>query len=127
MSSKTFHEGNAILGKVPPRPGAELRCLEGVFRGQYLPSLSINYVAIDKDLENWQPQLYKLKKKIRCDWCYSDIGVVRAKKWRHYLFYLQRYFSALGGFFEKNRAVWAKSTKALPKCVRMKFIWLEIR
>ena len=38
-------------------------------------------------------------KKIRYDRCYNDIGVVLATKLRHYLFYLQPYFSALGGFF----------------------------
>ena len=53
MSSRTFYEGNAtILEKVPPGPGTELRWLGGVFHGQYLPSLSINYVAINKYLEN---------------------------------------------------------------------------
>ena len=29
-----------------------------VFQGQYLPSLSVNYVAISKDLEKLTPQLY---------------------------------------------------------------------
>ena len=28
-----------------------LRWLDTVFQGQYLPSLSINYVAVNKDLE----------------------------------------------------------------------------
>ena len=35
-----------------------LRWLDRVFQGQYLPNLSINYVAISKDLEKLQPQLY---------------------------------------------------------------------
>ena len=35
-----------------------LRWLDTVFLGQYLPSLSINYVAISKDLEKLPPQLY---------------------------------------------------------------------
>ena len=35
-----------------------LRWLDTVFQGQYLPSLSINYVAINKDLEKLTPQLY---------------------------------------------------------------------
>ena len=35
-----------------------LRWLGTVFQGQYLPSLSINYVAIKKVLEKLQPQLY---------------------------------------------------------------------
>ena len=36
----------------------DLRWLNTVFQGQHLPSLSINYVAIKKDLENMPPQLY---------------------------------------------------------------------
>ena len=35
-----------------------LRWLDTGFQGQYLPSLSINYVAINKDLEKLPPQLY---------------------------------------------------------------------
>ena len=35
-----------------------LRWLDTVFQGQYLPRLSINYVAINKDLEKLTPQLY---------------------------------------------------------------------
>ena len=35
-----------------------LRWLDTVFKGQYLPSLSINYVAINKVLEKLPPQLY---------------------------------------------------------------------
>ena len=35
-----------------------LRWLDIVFQGQYLPSLSVNYVAISKDLEKLTPQLY---------------------------------------------------------------------
>ena len=35
-----------------------LRWLDTVFQGQYLPSLSINYVAINKVLEKLPPQLY---------------------------------------------------------------------
>ena len=34
-----------------------LRCLDTVFQGQYLPSLSINYV-VNKVLEKLPPQLY---------------------------------------------------------------------
>ena len=33
------------------QPGFFLRWLDGVFQGQCLQSLSINYVAINKDLE----------------------------------------------------------------------------
>ena len=35
-----------------------LRWLDIVFQGQYLPSLSVNYVAISKDLEKLTTQLY---------------------------------------------------------------------
>ena len=35
-----------------------LRWLDTVFQGQYLPSLSINYVAINKVLEKLPSQLY---------------------------------------------------------------------
>ena len=35
-----------------------LRWLDIVFQGQYLPSLSVNWVAINKDLEKLTPQLY---------------------------------------------------------------------
>ena len=36
----------------------QLRWLDTVFQGQYLPRLSVNYVAINKDLEKLTPQLY---------------------------------------------------------------------
>ena len=35
-----------------------LRWLDTVFQGQYLPSLSVNYVAINKVLEKLPPQMY---------------------------------------------------------------------
>ena len=35
-----------------------LRWLDTVFQGQYLPSLSVNYVAINKDFKKLTPQLY---------------------------------------------------------------------
>ena len=37
---------------------AILRWLDIVFQGQYLTSLSVNYVDISKDLEKLTPQLY---------------------------------------------------------------------
>ena len=36
----------------------QLRWLDTVFQGQYLPSLSINYVAINKVLKKLPPQLF---------------------------------------------------------------------
>ena len=46
----------AVLLFVSGRLG--LRWLDIVFQGQYLPSLSVNYVTINKDLEKLTPQLY---------------------------------------------------------------------
>ena len=59
---------------------ANLRWLDTVFQGQYLPSLSINYVAINKVLEKLPPQLYLIKMKICYDQGCNDIGVVIATK-----------------------------------------------
>ena len=52
-----------------------LRWLDTVFQGQYLPCVSINYVAINKDLEKLTPQLYQIKMKICYDQGCNDIGV----------------------------------------------------
>ena len=57
-----------------------VRWLDGVFQGQHLPSLNANYVAINKDLETLQPQLYWLKLKICYDQGYNDIWVVTETK-----------------------------------------------
>ena len=78
-----------------------LRWLDTVIQGQYLPSLSINYVTINKDLEKLPPELYQIKIKICYDQGCNDIGVVIATKCRHYLFYLQQYFSVLGTVLPK--------------------------
>ena len=61
-----------------------LRWLNGFFHSQYLPSLSINYVVINKDLKICYDQ--------GCNEIVADI----ATKLRHCLFYLELYFSALG-------------------------------
>ena len=50
-----------------------LRWLHGVFRRQYLPILSVNYIAINKDLDKLPPQLYWIKTKICFDQGYYDI------------------------------------------------------
>ena len=59
---------------------SRLRWLDTVFQGQYLPSLSINYVALNKELEKLPPQLYQIKMKICYDFGCNDIGVVVATK-----------------------------------------------
>ena len=57
-----------------------LRWLDTVFQGQYLPSLSINYVAINKVLEKIATTVVLDKDEI----CYvqggNDMGVVIATK-----------------------------------------------
>ena len=51
---------------------------------QYLPSLSINYVAIGKDLKKLPPQVCWIKMKTCYDQGCNEIGVVIATKLRHY-------------------------------------------
>ena len=65
--------------------------------------LSINYVAINKDLEKLPPQLYSITMKIFYDQGYDYIGVVMATKWRHYLFFLKPSISRLYEFFFQHR------------------------
>ena len=42
-------------------------------QGQYCPSLSFNYVSINKDLEKLLPQLYHTNMKTCYEQCYVDI------------------------------------------------------
>ena len=46
--------------------------------GGYLPSFSINYVAMNKDIEKRLPQLYYIKMKISYDLGFIAIGVAMA-------------------------------------------------
>ena len=48
------------------------------FLGGYLPSLSINYVGMSKDMEKRLPQLYYTKMKIFYDLGFIAIGVAMA-------------------------------------------------
>ena len=57
---------------------AKLRWLDWIFLGEYLPSLSINYVAMSKDMEKRLPQLYYIKMKISYDLGFIAIGVTMA-------------------------------------------------
>ena len=52
---------------------AQLDFFEG-----YLPSLSINYVAMSKDRDKRLPQLYYIKMKISYDLGFISIGVAMA-------------------------------------------------
>ena len=53
-----------------------LRWLDWIFLGGYLQSLSINYVAMSKDIEKRFPQLFYIKMKISYDLGFIAIGVV---------------------------------------------------
>ena len=55
-----------------------LRWLDWIFWGWYLPSLSINYVGMSKDMEKRLPQLYYIKMKISYDPDFIAIGVAMA-------------------------------------------------
>ena len=55
-----------------------LSWLDWIFWGWYLPSLSINYVGMSKDMEKRLPQLYYLKMKISYDLGFIAIGVAMA-------------------------------------------------
>ena len=48
------------------------------FLGGYLPSSSINYVAMSKDMGERLPQLYYIKKKISYGLGFLAIGVAMA-------------------------------------------------
>ena len=56
----------------------DLRWLDWIFWGWYLPSLSINYVSMSKDIEKRLPQLYYIKMKISYDLGFIAIGVAMA-------------------------------------------------
>ena len=55
-----------------------LRWLDLIFLGGYLPSLSIDHVAMSKDREKRLPQLYYIKMKISYDLGFIAIGVAMA-------------------------------------------------
>ena len=63
------------------------RWLDTVFQGQYLLSLSVNYVTINKHLEKLPPVVLDTA-QWNLSWSglqWHPIGVVIATKWRHYL------------------------------------------
>ena len=55
-----------------------LRWLDWIFWGWYLPSLRINYVGMSKDVEKRLPQLYYTKMKISYELGFIAIGVFMA-------------------------------------------------
>ena len=59
--TNSYHISRFLLGSIGVVVGlclAQLRWLDTVFQGQYLPTLSVNYVAVNKYLEKLTPQLY---------------------------------------------------------------------
>ena len=111
-------------------PTGKWKWLDTLFQGQYLPSLSINYVAINKHLEKLPP-----KYENGC----NDIAVVIATKGSHYLLCSQQYFSvgtvlpkSITGAFSSNsrldvREVKTEYVRALSRYFGIKFLSLEIR
>ena len=77
-----------------------------------------------KHLEKLPPQLCQIKMKICYDQGCNDIGVVIATKWRYYLFYLQKYFSALGTVLQKSFTGAFSSNSGLD--VRIEIFWDEV-
>ena len=67
--------------------------------GGYLPSLSINYVTMSKDMEKKLTQLYYIKMKISYDLGFIAIGVAMATKRRHYVFLFTFGFLCTRSFF----------------------------
>ena len=78
-----------------------LRWLRGLVQGQYLPSLIIYYVPVNKDFSGKIATTAVLD-NLFWSGLQNDVGVAIATKWRHYLFYLQPYFSALGTVLPKS-------------------------
>ena len=70
----TLAQVRIILSHQP----VELRWLDWIFLGGYLPSLSLNYVGMSKDMEKRLPQLYYIKMKISYDLGFIAIGVSMA-------------------------------------------------
>ena len=68
-----------ILGDPGAVSRAGLRWLDWIFLERYLPSLSINYDAMSKDMEKKFPQLFYIKMKISYDLAFIAIGVALAR------------------------------------------------
>ena len=106
------------------------------FSGSIPPNSEHNYLAIDKHLEKLPLQFYD---EICHDQECNDMGFVIATKWRHCLFYLQQYFSALETVLTKSfteafcsnsrldvREVKTETVRMLLGYFGMKFLSLEI-
>ena len=69
------------------------------FQGQYLSSLSKNYVVINRDLEKLPPQLYWINMKICYDQRYNDSEVVRGNDLTLLLILLEAVFLGTAEMF----------------------------
>ena len=117
-----------------------LRWLSGLLQGQYLPSFIIKYVPVNKDFSEKIATTAVLD-NLFWSGLQNDIGAATATKWRHYLFYLQPYFSALGTALPKSlkeafppiaasmfvKFKWNSAIRALSRYFAMRFLLLEIR
>ena len=65
-------------GLVKRLDNATLRWLDWIFWGWYLPTLSINYIGMSKDMEKRLTQLYYIKMKISYDLGFIAIRVAMA-------------------------------------------------
>ena len=92
-----------------------LRWLSGLLQGQYLPSLIINYVPVNKDFSGKIATTAVLD-NLFWSGLQNDVKVTIATKWRHYPFYFQPYFSALGTALPKSL------TEAFPTIAASMFV-----
>ena len=70
--------------------------------GEYFPSLSINHVAMSKDMEKRFPHLYYIKMKISYDVGFIAIGVAMATS-RRQLFFFFIFVFLCTNVFLRNR------------------------
>ena len=75
-----------------------------MFWGRYLPSLSINFIGMGKDMGKRLTKLYYIKMKISYNLGFIAIGVAMATSRRHNVFYLSLSFSVTvpGVFLKKS-------------------------
>ena len=85
MRTAPSHENGFALSLVlkvrdfgTQRDPRDLRWLDWIFLGGYLPRLSFNYVGMSKDMRKRLPQLYHIKMKISFDLGFVAIGVAMA-------------------------------------------------
>ena len=85
------------------REGSELRWPDWIFFGGYLPSLSINYFAMSKDMEKGLPQMYYIKMKISYDLGFIAIGESPWQRNNAITFFTFFFCFSVPGVFLRNR------------------------